>query len=1565
MKARQRISDFLISLASMIDKSNFDEPPTAIAGAQLPALAHPSVKAFEAKPRAPALPPQRVAAYWQRALDFINFKSYSTDKSKDPNAAKPLLVLPIAEVPGLGTQVDDNDQSRTTVDVNVVLLVWEMTARGERAVRRHPLLSVPAVLVDDQYLAPRSSAAPILNPDYLAPDQAARGFAIAERDVANARIYKAMADLAADDTLNLDWATWWSACQDVIRELLEVEDDAGAERELVKLARESQAANSRDGKPAEWSLQVAAFASQGSGSQGMRGVYSTYLDVAKAPAVPLFDTFCGTEVAQQAGEMPGNMANLIVGHIDEYDESKGNRPLFPLDESQRKAVCAVASLQEGELQAVNGPPGSGKTSMLRAVVASRWVSAALQQGDCPIIVACGATNQSVTNVIEAFGKAPHPDARLAHAQRWLPDLQGYGAYLPSQSVLNDKKKQAELARLVCLIPGHGTGMLWQYRNRPNVLDPRKALEFEEQYLGRAREVLGDARLSRLEEAVAAVWKRLAANEQAGQAFLEAVGARSAGWVPLIQAAIPADPSVWPAKRHEVVNGLISQLQTDLDNVEAAQGLLDLTFRSDAFHWAARYWEGRFLLAQRERLMSQHPLNVEAALRRLCMLTPCLVSTLHSVASLCKVQPPSDGDQHMMHHLSLIDLLVIDEAGQASPELAGAALLLSKRAAIVGDLKQLSPIWNHNNLSEMAVAASVEASGLISGLKQSRRSVADGSILAAARLVSKWREVNDLGITLRYHYRCKPSIIGYCNELSYDKTLVPRTTEGVASPEPAMAWVAIESLPGRSGGSLSNPQEVEHITSWIGERWPIWQKDDETRGKPLQDIVALITAYRSQADLLRKGLERVFERLRDKGGIHWPSIEDIEKVTVGTVHQLQGAERPIVCFSVVEGPEDASGSFMDRDAALLNVAVSRAKSSFIVFAHPQRLFAEGSSQASNTTLAPIHLLGAYLRRTAQARLLYPRSMVVIEAGGKQHTLASMLGKEYGVLTTGGALQGLRLDGGVDIGAGLLPLPHPEKHAPAFLAEARKLLAAVEDIFIATDDDRMGEFIAWQVQRLLRNGIDDKRVVRVRLGAINGPAVRKAFAEPGVLDEGKVLAEAVRETIDCLVTQRFAQDTVLKARVDMGELQGLVDCGACLSPSQSTSRVRRVGRVQAAVLRLLLDRARESVLLQASSRIRATLTVEGVELHGYVRNFDEQRELTKTHDVARAIEKIKPYSLKVLKPPEVIRERISVPHAGTFSVLAEAWRRFRHLPWDSMLALQALYDGSWSSSLEKTDGFEPEQPIVVSNEQAGHPPIMPLDRAASPEVLSAVLRDPICRDIYTIIWERFLFAERAQDSALILTDIRVDYRFDGLEKPALGVRFEGVGCTALTREQLALMLEGNAQGNDAEHLLTHYPDLIGLQPSLQTESAGLWRMSLDRLLLEMERAQIGRPSTCSASLQRLIEKDLLELPIDTGQVRLTATGVKTALALESMENALSAPGFSARLAQRLSAIEKGEEGPQEVLGDLLGLLAPGCADEAALRSKIWNTLDALQAAQDRDPVQVRGAGIISAPIYGGLA
>jgi DNA topoisomerase IA len=141
-----------------------------------------------------------------------------------------------------------------------------------------------------------------------------------------------------------------------------------------------------------------------------------------------------------------------------------------------------------------------------------------------------------------------------------------------------------------------------------------------------------------------------------------------------------------------------------------------------------------------------------------------------------------------------------------------------------------------------------------------------------------------------------------------------------------------------------------------------------------------------------------------------------------------------------------------------------------------------------------------------------------------------------------------------------------------------------------------------------------------------------------------------------------------------------------------------------------------------------------------------------------------------------------------------------------------------------------------------------------------------------------------------------------------------------------------------------------------------MPLDHLLLEMERSQIGRPSTCSRALERLVEKGLLQPPIYRGQVRLTPSGLKTALALEANEPELSTADFCSSLAASLSDIESGKTGPRNVLGDLLSVLVPDHPNKHSLRSRIWNSLTELNAAQRLRVVGVYGAGVIS-PLNGG--
>lgn len=130
---------------------------------------------------------------------------------------------------------------------------------------------------------------------------------------------------------------------------------------------------------------------------------------------------------------------------------------FPLADKQRNALHFLSELKDGNFLAINGPPGTGKTTLLRSVVANLWVEAALNKKEPPIIAAVSSNNQAVTNIIECFAKVEESNIEETLKGRWLPEFSTYGLFACGSNKSNDKN-------LYPYITKQGAGIMAQMDN---------------------------------------------------------------------------------------------------------------------------------------------------------------------------------------------------------------------------------------------------------------------------------------------------------------------------------------------------------------------------------------------------------------------------------------------------------------------------------------------------------------------------------------------------------------------------------------------------------------------------------------------------------------------------------------------------------------------------------------------------------------------------------------------------------------------------------------------------------------------------------------------------------------------------------------------------------------------------------------------------------------------------------------------------------------------------------------------------------------------------------------------
>jgi len=701
-------------------------------------------------------------------------------------------------------------------------------------------------------------------------------------------------------------------------------------------------------------------------------------------------------------------------HIEqEFARRLGHsNPRFPLAEQQRQVLAWLDAAKPGEVIAVNGPPGTGKTTMLLSAVAGLWVKAALDGGDPPVIVAASSNNQAVTNIIDAFGK-DFAAGEGVFAARWLPDIKSFGMFLPSHSrrmeaaqryqteafqseceslAYVERAKAAWLEAAGKAFPdSEGQDVAWFVAKLRNLLtDGVNKLRDLDTALDRRRTCaaallaeLGedpDAEQARRANTVDASRKeaeRLAAAHAALTHFLASESWLTGmfGFLPSIKRkralrarlAIGEDLDVFQnATRVEdietrVMDALIDRKQAlsiaeqslsraeslqeqgkvselawreaaesfgDPEDLSELERRADIGTRFDLFLLATHYWEGRWLMAMEADLATiaaSHEKTgrkaVEPRWKRRMMLTPCAVATFASLPSKLSCSRFQGGKFASDSLYNFIDLLIVDEAGQVLPEVAGASFALAKRTLVIGDTQQIEPISavpgpvDIGNLKDSGLIDGEEVPDLIydSSVRSTRGSAM--RLAQQACKISPWPEL-DRGLYLFEHRRCYDEIIGFSNALCYKGKLRPMRGQSPAdAPLPALGFLHVEGRAFTSGGSRANPVEARTIAAWLEDSRALLEG---RYGRPLEQIVGVVTPFGQQV-----------RAIRDACTARGITVSGRDGMTIGTVHALQGAERPVVIFSPVYS-KHADGGFIDASPSILNVTVSRAKDSCLVF-----------------------------------------------------------------------------------------------------------------------------------------------------------------------------------------------------------------------------------------------------------------------------------------------------------------------------------------------------------------------------------------------------------------------------------------------------------------------------------------------------------------------------------------------------------------------------------------------------------------------------------------------------------
>lgn len=550
----------------------------------------------------------------------------------------------------------------------------------------------------------------------------------------------------------------------------------------------------------------------------------------------------------------------------------------------------------------------------------------------------------------------------------------------------------------------------------------------------------------------------------------------------------------------------------------------------------------------------------------------------------------------------------------------------------------------------------------------------------------------------------------------------------------------------------------------------------------------------------------------------------------------------------------------------------------------------------------------------------KNLVIVESPTKAKTIGKILGADFTVVSSMGHIIDLpQKELGVDVDNKFKPeyvvIPSRKK----LMAQLKKDAKEKEKIYVATDPDREGEAIGWQIKERVFKGKD---VLRVSFHEITPHAVAEAFKTARQFDTNMIEAQVGRRVLDRIV-------------------------GYFLSPLlwKKLARGLSAGRVQSVALRLIVERERQIQAFTASEYWEVAAELFKPKVSGES-NFSAKLEKIENKKVEIKTEKeaqdivhlLKDKEFKVVEIKQTEKKRYAPAPFITSTMQQEAFNKLRFNASKTMMVAQQLYEGIDIGgdnplgliTYMRTDSpntapeavvevrehigrifgkdFLPENPNVFKakkSAQQAHEAIRPSYISRSPESMKDFLTHDQFR-LYELIYNRFLASQMKPAEFLATSaDIAADkYLFAANGSHLL---FEGfLAAYNKTEEEEKEDEEEKEEEKDKNKNVL--PPLVEgevlaldkLTPS-QHFTKPPARFSDSSLVKALEEEGIGRPSTYAPIIYTLILRDYVRRI--KGYLNPTELGFKVNDMLVEYFPKIIDVKFTALMEEKLDGVEEG--------------------------------------------------------------